>query len=631
MPLKEGSSKEVISENIATEIKAGKPKDQAVAIAYSEAKKPKKKTMKNFNITVPIAKIDEAQRLIYGIAAIERVDKSKEILDYESSKPNFEAWSDEISKATNGKSVGNLREMHTNSAVGKLVEFTPNDAEKQFEVVAKVIDDQAWEKVAEGVYTGFSIGGEYTRRWDDPDRKNVKRYTANPSEISLVDNPCIPGATFEFIKSDGATEMRKFAPALSESEIDRVATAVLSKMQKAEKKTKTVDGQQLSASDFAFVGDPEDIETWKLPIHDESHVRNALARFNQTEGLGDKKAAVAKKLVAAAKKHGIDTSGFEDEYTKMYVPKLKKGLFEVSRLACLLMELNDIRQCVEWEAEYEADNSPLPEQLKAQINNLSSILVDMCSEETSELVASTGVIETEKIATVELEKMTKTLETALTKMAASNDPELVKLVPHLKEIGKHVDGIRKAHDKMNEHLNTLEGKDGKDGDGKDEKEVEKMATHLKEIGKSVEGMREEHDKMGKCLDKLEGAAPDKEEISGKDEEVSEGEAEATSKAVEARFTKMEAAQNETVELVKTIAEAVAGLVKNQSAPMQKSFSPVALNGQGITVTKEQDGKPKVTATPQIRKNVEDMSAEETAALVESLKKTYETGGQPLYK
>lgn len=46
MPLKKGRRKKIIGENIATEIKAGKPKDQAIAIAMSKAGKKKKKGAK---------------------------------------------------------------------------------------------------------------------------------------------------------------------------------------------------------------------------------------------------------------------------------------------------------------------------------------------------------------------------------------------------------------------------------------------------------------------------------------------------------------------------------------------------------------------------------------------------------
>ena len=61
---------------------------------------------------------------------------------------------------------------------------------------------------------------------------------------------------------------------------------------------------KLRSNQFAYV-DSKGGE--HLPIHDESHIRNAMARYNQTEF--ESKAAkerAREKIVAAAKRHGIE-------------------------------------------------------------------------------------------------------------------------------------------------------------------------------------------------------------------------------------------------------------------------------------------------------------------------------------
>jgi hypothetical protein len=190
---------------------------------------------------IPITKVDAARRLVYGVATAEAEDRTGEVCDYDTTKPLYEKWSDEIAKSTRGKSRGNLRAMHGPVAAGKVTAITFNDDEKQIEICAKVVDDAEWTKVLEGVYTGFSQGGAYERRWTDA--HGTVRYTAAPSEISLVDLPCLPQATFEMIKADGTAERRRFRDERA-SRLARLADELdwLQGTQRAEAQSETDDG-----------------------------------------------------------------------------------------------------------------------------------------------------------------------------------------------------------------------------------------------------------------------------------------------------------------------------------------------------------------------------------------------------
>ena len=61
------------------------------------------------HINIPITKIDEEQRMVWGYATVEEVDAHGEIIGYEASKQAFPNW------------LGNIREMHGSVAIGKRI------------------------------------------------------------------------------------------------------------------------------------------------------------------------------------------------------------------------------------------------------------------------------------------------------------------------------------------------------------------------------------------------------------------------------------------------------------------------------------------------------------------------------
>jgi len=145
----------------------------------------------NVRLSMPFAKVDKERRIVSGFATLDNLDRQNDIVLTEASLKAF------------SKFRGNIREMHQPSAVGKMVSFKEDkyfdpDTKKFYSgvfVSAYVSKgaQNAWEKVLDGTYTGFSIGGRMNK-WDDGyDEKAdkpiriIKEYDL--VELSLVDNP----------------------------------------------------------------------------------------------------------------------------------------------------------------------------------------------------------------------------------------------------------------------------------------------------------------------------------------------------------------------------------------------------------------------------------------------------------
>ena len=162
-------------------------------------------------LSMPFSKVDQERRIVSGFATLDNVDKQNDIVTTEASLGAF------------SKFRGNIREMHQPSAVGRMVSFKEDkyfdpDTKKFYSgvyvsaYISKGAQD-TWEKVMDGTYTGFSIGGRMLK-WDDAyDEKAdsqvriIKEYDL--VELSLVDSPANQFANILSIeKVDDATVLK---------------------------------------------------------------------------------------------------------------------------------------------------------------------------------------------------------------------------------------------------------------------------------------------------------------------------------------------------------------------------------------------------------------------------------------
>jgi hypothetical protein len=145
----------------------------------------------NLHLSVPFTKVNREKRTVSGFATLDNVDQTGDVVTAEASLKAFENFR------------GNIREMHTPLAVGKLVSFKPetyyDQATKKFyngvyvtTYISKGAQD-TWEKVLDGTLSGFSIGGKIFESDNEVNKATgqsvrfIKGYDL--VELSVVDSP----------------------------------------------------------------------------------------------------------------------------------------------------------------------------------------------------------------------------------------------------------------------------------------------------------------------------------------------------------------------------------------------------------------------------------------------------------
>ena len=257
-----------------------------------------------------ISKIDEEQRMVWGTAQTDSVDNQDEIVEWEATKnaiPEYEKWR-------------NLREMHTEKAVGIVPEIEIRDDEKQLYIGAKVVDDGAWNKVKEGVYKGFSIGGKALERLKEFDTglgktiSRVKKYVLN--EISLVDRPANPDCIFEMMKRDDDELPSKEDPLSKDVDILRKMASSLDKKILSKKQMKNLPDES-----YALIKKVDGEKKRLYPMPDKSHAMALLKQLMKLKVTDRERHVIHEKIKKTlGNKHSLNNC----EYCREYLETLRK-------------------------------------------------------------------------------------------------------------------------------------------------------------------------------------------------------------------------------------------------------------------------------------------------------------------
>ena len=362
-------------------------------------------------LSMPLTKVDEGRRIVSGFASLDNLDKQDDIVTTEASMEAF------------AKFRGNIREMHQPSAVGKMVSFKE---EKYFDPESKKFykgvfvsayiskgAQDAWEKVLDGTYTGFSIGGRMNK-WDDAyDEKAdktirvIKEYDL--IELSLVDSPA-----------------NQFANIMSVEKVDGIDTLTGSS-------ANTVVENVFWDSESGIVTVSQN-ETELSPVSGEEMKNIGFVEKNDSE-----KTTMIKFLVDSAK--GIRTIKIAKEDNPMTE--------NADVVAEATPEVETVEVAPEAPAEIVAET---PEVAAEAVTEKSDVAVEEVSAPSIEEV-------TEKAdeAIVEVAAATAEVAKAVSEIQNSVTNALSDLAATVKAMQANVDAITKSLESVTEEVKEVKG------------------------------------------------------------------------------------------------------------------------------------------------------------------------------
>jgi hypothetical protein len=379
-------------------------------------------------LSLPFAKVDKERRIVSGFASLDNVDKQGDIVTAEASMKAFSAFR------------GNIREMHQPSAVGKMVSFKQDryfDAEtKKFyngvfvsAYVSKGAQD-AWEKVLDGTYTGFSIGGRMNK-WDDGyDEKSdstiriIKDYDL--VELSLVDSPA-----------------NQFANIMSVEKVDGVDV---------------VKGQDVELENVFY-----DEESGIVMVSDQETVTSPVSG-NEMKNIGfvekedNEKMDIVKFLVDSAK--GINTSKITKEVNPMTEETaVVEETTEVTKSEEIAPEADAVVEApVAEEVAEKSDETPATEEVAkaeetveapavevtTEVSKSDEAIVDAVAEIKNTITSAfSDLVETVKSlqAEVEMLKSSKVDTDAVKSSLEAVAKDIAATTEQVNKFGKRVDAV----------------------------------------------------------------------------------------------------------------------------------------------------------------------------------------------